>query len=198
MSIFLKLTSIGVVLTSLIALDWRSQQSKESRDGWNHVVWSDDSTCWRILGLSNKRPSCTSARRPLRATTLSNKPTHFMRKGVKIISQKDSSRITNRTQHQSIQSAQHGQNTPPLLCLPSESLTNITSFLDPVSLCSLARTSRKLYEHVSDDNTWHRAFVCQFLGVSPEDALNETRPLTFRSTQKTWRHEFVRRHTIRR
>jgi hypothetical protein len=121
-----------------------------------------------------------------------------MRKGVKRISQKDSSRITNRTQRQPIQPAQHGQHTPPLLRLPSESLTNITSFLDPVSLFSLAQTSRKLYEHVNDDNTWRRAFVCQFLGVSPEDALNETRPLTFRSTQKTWRHEFVRRHAIKR
>ena len=121
-----------------------------------------------------------------------------MRKGVKRISQKDSSRITNRTQRQSIRSAQHGQHTPPLLRLPSKSLTKITSFLDPVSLGSLARTSRKLYEHVSDDNTWRLAFVCQFLGVSPEDALNETKPLTFRSTQKTWRHEFVRRHAIRR
>ena len=121
-----------------------------------------------------------------------------MRKGVKRISQKDSSRITNRTQRQPIQPAQHGQHTPPLLRLPSESLTNITSFLDPESLFSLAQTSRELYEHVNDDNTWCRAFVCQFLGVSPEDALNETRPLTFRSTQKTWRHEFVRRHAIKR
>ncbi|KAH9964874.1 hypothetical protein BC827DRAFT_1185706 [Russula dissimulans] len=120
-----------------------------------------------------------------------------MPKGPKRTFQKDISRINNRTSRQSAQSAQHGQYSSPLLLLPAESLTHITSFLDPVSLCSLAQTNRKLYEHVSDDNTWRRAFVCQFLGVSPENALNDARPLTFRLTQKTWRSEFVRRHIIR-
>src|SRR5579863_9308348 len=134
---------------------------------------------------------------PLRATSLSSKPAHFMRKGPKGSFQKDISRITNSTLRQSRTSTQHGQQTPLLLCLPSESLTNITSFLDPVSLCSLARTSRKLYEHVNDDNTWRRAFICQFLGILPEEDLNEVRALTFRSTQRTWRHEFGRRHMVR-
>ncbi|KAI9509900.1 hypothetical protein F5148DRAFT_977577 [Russula earlei] len=86
---------------------------------------------------------------------------------------------------------------PPCSCFPAESLTHITSFLDPVSLCSLAQANRKLYEHVSDDNTWRRAFISQFLGVSPEDALNEAKALTFRLTEKTWKIEFVRRHIIR-
>ena len=140
---------------------------------------------------------CTVHVEPLRATNLSTKLTHFMRKGPKRSFHKDTSRITNSTLRQPRESTQHGQHTPLLLCLPSESLTNIPSFLDPISLCSLAQTNRKLYEHVSDDNTWKRAFVCQFLGILPEEDLNETRALTFRSTQKTWRHEFGRRHIIR-
>jgi hypothetical protein len=120
-----------------------------------------------------------------------------MPKAPKRISQKDIFRINNKTSRESTQSIQYGQHSSHLLSLPSESLTHITSFLDPASLISLEETSRKLFEHVNDDNTWRRAFVCQFLGVSPENALNEVRALTFRLTEKTWRREFVRRHIIR-
>lgn len=133
----------------------------------------------------------------LRATTTSTKLTHFMRKGPKRASQKDILRATNSILRQSTQSIQHGQHSSPLYLLPSESLTHITSFLDPVSLYSLAQTSWKLYEHVGDDNTWRRAFFCQFLGVLPENALKGVKALTFRLTQKTWRQEFVHRHIIR-
>ena len=120
-----------------------------------------------------------------------------MLKGLKRASQKDISRATDISS-QSTQSTQYGQHSSPLYLLPAESLTHITSFLDPVSLRSLAQTGRKLYEHVSDDNTWRRAFFCQFLGVLPENALKGVKALTFRLTQKTWRQEFVHRHIIRR
>ena len=134
----------------------------------------------------------------LRATTflLPNSP-RFMRKGPKNKSQKDNSSNSNayRTFTPTLQ---HGNLSSPLLLLPSESLTHITSFLDPPSLRSLSLTCSKFHEHISDDNTWHRAFVCQFFGVLPESALIDFRPLTFRSTGKTWRHEFVRRNIVRR
>jgi len=125
--------------------------------------------------------------------------THFMRKGLKRLSQKDISRATKSISRQSTHFTQHGQQHSSLLyLLPAESLTHITSFLDPVSLRSLAQTSRKLYEHVGDDNTWRRAFFCQFLGVSPENALKGVKVLTYRLTQRTWKQEFVHRHTMRR
>jgi hypothetical protein len=160
---------------------------------------ADDTFCGRVTRRdSDKNNNFAPVHvELLRATKSCAKLTYFMRKGPKRSFHKDISRITNSTLRQTRETTQHGLHTPLLLCLPSESLTYITSFLDPVSLCSLAQTSRKLYQHVGDDNTWRRAFVCQVLGILPEEDLNEVRPLTFRSTQKTWRHEFERRHIIR-
>jgi F-box-like len=120
-----------------------------------------------------------------------------MHKAPNSTSQKDLLRIINKTSRKSTQPSQYGQHPSYLLLLPSESLTHITSFLDPGSLISLEETNRKLYRHVHDDNTWRRAFVYQFLGVSPENAVNEVNALTFRLTEKTWRREFLRRHAIR-
>src|SRR5258708_12268478 len=104
-----------------------------------------------------------------------------MRKGLKRASHKDISRATNI--RQSTQSTQHGQHTSPLYLLPAESLTHITSFLDPVSLRSLAQTSQKLYEHFSDDNTWPRAFSFLLPRLSPYDPSTPAKPLTSRLSQ---------------
>jgi F-box-like len=137
------------------------------------------------------------ARRLLRATTFDTTTSHFMHKAPNRSSKKDILRKINKTPREFTQSSQYGQHSSHLLLLPSESLTHITSFLDPKSLISLQRTSRKLYQHVQDDNTWRRAFLCQFLGVSPENDVNQVKALTFRLTEKTWRREFLRRHAIR-
>lgn len=120
-----------------------------------------------------------------------------MRKGPKSISQKDNS-IPSAAYREFTPTVQHGRLSSPFLLLPSETLTHITSFLDLPSLLFFSQTCLKFYEHICDDNTWHRAFVCQFFGISPESALNDFRPLTFRSTGRTWRHEFTRRNMIRR
>ncbi|KAH9068100.1 hypothetical protein EDB83DRAFT_2379660 [Lactarius deliciosus] len=120
-----------------------------------------------------------------------------MRKGPKSISQKDNS-IPSAAYRDFTPTVQHGRLSSPFLLLPSETLTHITSFLDPSSLLFFSQTCLKFYEHICDDNTWHRAFVCQFFGIPPESALNDFRPLTFRSTGRTWRHEFSRRNIIRR
>ncbi|KAH8986593.1 hypothetical protein EDB92DRAFT_1949077 [Lactarius akahatsu] len=120
-----------------------------------------------------------------------------MRKGPKSISQKDNS-IPSAAYREFTQTVQHGRLSSPFLLLPSETLTHITSFLDLSSLLFFSQTCLKFYEHICDDNTWHRAFVCQFFGIPPESALNDFRPLTFRSTGRTWRHEFTRRNIIRR
>ncbi|KAH8112038.1 hypothetical protein DFH11DRAFT_1609389 [Phellopilus nigrolimitatus] len=85
---------------------------------------------------------------------------------------------------------------PPLLEIPSESLTHITSFLDSGALFALSRTSKLLHEHVSDDNTWHRAFFCQFLGEGSEDGSLDT-PL-LRCTEESWKKEFVLRCNLLR
>ncbi|KAI0060157.1 hypothetical protein BV25DRAFT_987335 [Artomyces pyxidatus] len=95
---------------------------------------------------------------------------------------------------------QHGttHGSLSLLSLPSESLTHITSFLDPISLLFLGRTSKRFYDHVKDDNTWHRAFVCQVLDIGPEKDLHGLRSLTLRRSESSWKKEFISRYNLRR
>lgn len=85
-----------------------------------------------------------------------------------------------------------------LLALPSESLTHVTSFLDPHSLLALAQVNKHLHEHVKDENTWHRAFVFQFLGVGAEGDTNGTESLMVRRMESTWRKEYIIRWNLRR
>ena len=92
-----------------------------------------------------------------------------------------------------------------LLGIPVESLTHITSFLPPAALLALGRTNKQLHEHVEDDNTWRTAYVCQFLGISPEDDLLNAseggaarRLLMVRRTESSWKKEFVARWNLRR
>ena len=121
-----------------------------------------------------------------------------MRKSLTQNSQKDiESQIAHST---SRNSTQYG--SLPLHCflldLPAESLTHITSYLDPQALLSFGRTNRKFLEHIKDDNTWHRAFVCQFLGVAPEADLADENILVLRRSEPSWKREFVLRYNTRR
>ena len=91
-----------------------------------------------------------------------------------------------------------------LLGLPAESLTHITSFLPPTALLLLGRSNKQLHNHVEDDNTWRRAYLCQFLGISPEDDLHDggelkaNRALMIRRMETSWKREFVARWNLRR
>ncbi|KAG1773386.1 hypothetical protein EV702DRAFT_577364 [Suillus placidus] len=98
----------------------------------------------------------------------------------------------------SYQESHHGivQSTS-LLDIPAESLTHITSFLSPPSLLALSRTNRRFNEHINDDNTWYRAFINQFLGIGPENDLENERILLLRKSERTWRKEFIMRHNLR-
>lgn len=116
------------------------------------------------------------------------------------ISPKDKYR-RKASQSYHIHSNQHGTDTnsaPFLLSLPSESLTHITCYLDPVSLLALCRVNKQLYEHLKDDNVWHRAFTCQFLGIEPESDLNDTNYLTLRRSEPSWKREFITKSYLRR
>jgi len=97
----------------------------------------------------------------------------------------------NKTLSITQQNRQHGS----LLDLPHESLTHITSYLPLPSLLALARTCSRLCEHVDDDNTWHRAFLTQFFGITPEHELEKEHTLLLRRTEHTWRREFILRYT---
>ncbi|KAG1853158.1 WD40-repeat-containing domain protein [Suillus subalutaceus] len=99
----------------------------------------------------------------------------------------------------SYQESHHGivQSTS-LLDIPAESLTHITSFLSPPSLLALSRTNRRFNEHINDDNTWYRAFINHFLGIGPENDLDNERILLLRKSECTWRKEFIMRHNLRR
>lgn len=86
---------------------------------------------------------------------------------------------------------------PFLLAIPSETLTHITSFLDPSSLFNLSATNKKLHDHISDDNTWYRAFLCQFLDIGPENDARDEKSLMLRRTESSWKKEFVLRFNLR-
>ncbi|KAI0339467.1 hypothetical protein BDW22DRAFT_1361512 [Trametopsis cervina] len=123
-----------------------------------------------------------------------------------------SRKLSQSPQYTTQHGTAHDKSAPPtslLLDLPTESLTHITAFLDPSSLFALARTSKRFHEHVGDDNTWRRAFFCQFLDVSPEDDIQDRRSadvpqaalgkvLMLRREELTWKKEFVRRWNLRR
>ncbi|KAI5119555.1 hypothetical protein M0805_005619 [Coniferiporia weirii] len=100
-------------------------------------------------------------------------------------------------------SVDHDQDiVSPLLAIPSESLTHITAFLDPASIFALGKTNKTLHEHVNDDNTWHRAFSCQFLGeggdIDHSDTPVSLRSALLRRTEDSWRKEFVLRCNLLR
>ena len=104
-------------------------------------------------------------------------------------------------------STQHGHLPAfKLLELPAESLTHITSFLDPNSLFSLGRVNKSLRSHIEDENTWRRAYAYQFLRVSPEGDIYESlspagipdKALMLRREEATWKREFVRRWNLKR
>jgi hypothetical protein len=100
--------------------------------------------------------------------------------------------------HHHPQHGHHHSTESRLLDVPAESLTHITSYLTPPSLLTLATTCRSLYEHVKDDNTWLRAFLNQFLSISPERELENEKILPLRRMENTWRKEFILRYSFRR
>ncbi|KAG9125043.1 hypothetical protein FRC07_009186 [Ceratobasidium sp. 392] len=85
--------------------------------------------------------------------------------------------------------AQHGSR---LVQLPSELLTHLTAYLDPVALGVLASVCRLLAAHVAQDNTWRCAFLCHFLGVSPDPdaSMNHPKLLLLRRGESSWRAEY--------
>ena len=92
----------------------------------------------------------------------------------------------------------HGIHCPILILVPSETLTAITSYLDPPSLFALAVVNIYLNGHVKNDNTWRRAFFYQFLGVDPENDLDDNKALLLKRTESSWRNEFTVRYKLKR
>ncbi|PPQ64115.1 hypothetical protein CVT24_008726 [Panaeolus cyanescens] len=99
----------------------------------------------------------------------------------------------NKSQH-----GIHDIRCPILLDVPPETLTEITTYLEPPELCALAVVNRYLNNHVKDDNTWRRAFVYQFLGIKPENDLDKQNTLLLRRSERTWRMEFIVHYKLRR
>jgi hypothetical protein len=96
------------------------------------------------------------------------------------------------------QTSNHGIHCPILILVPSETLTAITSYLDPPSLSALAVVNTYLNGHVKDDNTWRRALFYQFLGIGPENDLDDNKALLLRRTERSWRNEFTVRYKLKR
>lgn len=161
--------------------------------------------------MCKQRPSEKSALTPqpplpqppalsVRANNLkpSNNPPHFMPNRQTEVSQTTPTVKQNREKQHSHKN-QHGEQIRILLDIPSETLTGITSHLDPQSLLHLSLVNRRLYEHVKDDNTWHRALVNHCLGISPEsDLYDPSKRLLLRRFQSSWRKEFISRYHLTR
>ena len=121
---------------------------------------------------------------------------------------KDNALIRPRTaklspsQHGDVPNTQAASGTQDVLPnLPSESLTHITSSLDPPDLFALAQTCKQLSAHVADDHTWRRAFAYQYLGITPESDLHGgtgSKTLMLRREAGSWRKEFILRYNLRR
>ncbi|KAF7357686.1 hypothetical protein MVEN_00814200 [Mycena venus] len=102
------------------------------------------------------------------------------------------------TSNQSTESTSNIQHGLLLLCIPPESLTHITSNLDPKSLLALAQVNTRLSNHIRDDHTWHRAFVYQLLGIGPEIDLHNNKCLLLRRSHLgSWRQEFILHFSLR-
>ncbi|KAJ3816117.1 hypothetical protein F5880DRAFT_1606389 [Lentinula raphanica] len=82
---------------------------------------------------------------------------------------------------------QHGL----LFSLPTENLTHITAYLDPLSLFALSLVNKALNEHVNEDHTWFRAFLLNFLGISPESEISSEKMLLLRRTESSWKKEYI-------
>ncbi|KLO18706.1 hypothetical protein SCHPADRAFT_819510 [Schizopora paradoxa] len=106
-----------------------------------------------------------------------------------------SSPLQKRAQHASI--GHHDNHKQPwLLSLPQESLNHITKYLDVPAFLALTRTCSALHAHVNEDNTWHSAFNCQFLG---DDVGYDARPRNaglLRRVERSWMKEFVYRSNL--
>ncbi|CAE6439087.1 unnamed protein product [Rhizoctonia solani] len=102
-----------------------------------------------------------------------------------------------KTEISLLPSAQHGSH---LLQLPSELLTHLTAYLDPIVLTNIASVCRLLYYHVNQDSTWRAAFLCHFLGVSPSPDLviENSRLVLLRKKEKSWRTEFQKHWVLAR
>ncbi|KAJ3506819.1 hypothetical protein NLJ89_g6654 [Agrocybe chaxingu] len=106
--------------------------------------------------------------------------------------------LTKVTQKSKHQHGIHHIRHPILLDVPVETLTGITSHLDPPTLFALAAVNKYLAHHITNDNTWRRAFVLQFLGIGPESELDGEKTLLLRRNERSWRNEFIARHRLRR
>ncbi|KAF7315774.1 hypothetical protein MIND_00093400 [Mycena indigotica] len=102
-------------------------------------------------------------------------------------------KLSSNQSTQPLSNSQYG-----IQVLPDESLLHIASHLDPRSLYFLAQVSRYFNRLVSDDHTWHRAFLCQYFGISPEADLNDAKCLLLRRSSASWKLEFTRYYILRR
>ncbi|KDN49830.1 hypothetical protein RSAG8_01895, partial [Rhizoctonia solani AG-8 WAC10335] len=87
-----------------------------------------------------------------------------------------------------------------LLQLPSELLTHLTAYLDPIALTTLASVCRLFYSHINQDSTWRAAFLCHFLGIppSPDFIADDARLVLLRKRESSWCTEFQKHWVLTR
>ncbi|KIM29195.1 hypothetical protein M408DRAFT_68296 [Serendipita vermifera MAFF 305830] len=74
---------------------------------------------------------------------------------------------------------------------PYETLTHITSYLQPPALASLSAVSSWFKEYLSDDVVWKLALFANILGIHPEHQKHSSRAFLLRRTESTWKLEYI-------
>ncbi len=154
------------------------------------VICVDDAVCHLSLKVTVivERPVCAPAP-PANVET-----PHFMPLRPIRDSRKDL--LFQKSPASAIHPCNHGLDT-----LPSETLTHITSYLDPFELYAFARVCSAFNAHVTDDHTWRSAFLLNFFGIDsiePESDKRTLKSLLLRRTEPTWKKEYVVRYNLRR
>jgi len=83
-----------------------------------------------------------------------------------------------------------------LHALPFETLTNVTAWLDPLSLLALGLVDKYLKRYVDNDSTWKTAFLVHFLDVAPEEWTINARMLLLRRIENSWKREYISRYKL--
>jgi hypothetical protein len=77
--------------------------------------------------------------------------------------------------------------------MPYETLSHVTSYLDPPALANLSGVSSYFKEYLSDDVVWKLALFANLLDIRPEREKDSPRAFLLRRIESTWKAEYIER-----
>lgn len=86
-----------------------------------------------------------------------------------------------------------GQPKSILERMPYETLSHVTSYLDPPALANLSGVSSYFKEYLADDVVWKLALFANVLDIRPEREKDSARAFLLRRIEFTWKAEYIQR-----